>query len=290
MLVRPDLREAAPRGTRSGIDRGSGQGPTGPHHPLRHRATLATLLAALLLTVPVLAAGCGAADAGESPAGAELTVFAAAGLTEAFTEIGELYTAAHPGTTIRFNFAGAPTLVMQLRQGASADVVALADNANIEKVARLVGTPRVFARNKLAIIVEPGNPCAVTCLRDLADPELKVVLGEPTLPGGACADRILAAQGIGVEPVSLEDNIKGVVTKVAMGEADAGMAWVSELTEARGKIDGVVIPDDQNVIESFPIAVVGGTAQDGAAAAFVDLVFSAAGRRVLQANGFMPPE
>ncbi len=93
-----------------------------------------------------------------------------------------------------------------------------------------------------------------------------------------------------MEPVSLEDTIKGVVTKIAMGEADAGVAWVSELTAARGRIDGVVIRDDQNVIESFPIAVVGGCAQVRGAAAFVDLVFSAAGRRVLQANGFMPPE
>lgn len=262
----------------------------GPRHPLHHRVALAALLAALLLAVPALGAGCGAGEAGDDPAGGELTVFAAAGLTEAFTEIGELYTAAHPGAGIRFNFAGAPTLVMQLRQGAPADVVALGDDANMEKVAHLVGVPRAFARNKLTIVVEPGNPRGVTCLRDLADPELKVVLGEPTLPSGACADRLLAAQGIRVEPVSLEDTIKGVVAKVAMGEADAGMAWVSELAAAKGEIDGVVIPDDQNVIESFPIAVVRDSARQRAAAAFVDTVFSAAGRRVLQASGFMPPE
>jgi molybdate transport system substrate-binding protein len=245
----------------------------------------------LLLTFGlVLAAGCGDdASAGDPGETTELSVFAAAGLTQAFTELGEQFSASHPDVKVTFNFAGGPTLVSQIEQGATPDVFAIADTDNMEKVADFMGESQVFARNRMAIIVGPGNPEGIESLADLSDENLKVVLGDPALPAGKCANKILAEQGIVVKPVSLEESVKGIVTKVSFGEADAGMAWVSEIATADGKVEGIDIPDRQNVIELFPIAVAKGCDHADAAQAFVDFVFSDAGQRVLGSYDFMPP-
>jgi molybdate transport system substrate-binding protein len=219
-----------------------------------------------------------------------LQVFAAAGLTEAFTELGDRFSAEHPGVEVTFNFAGAPTLVTQVEQGATPDVFAVADTDNMQKVAGAMGESRVFARNSMTIVVEPGNPRGIDGLEDLADEDLKVVLGDPGLPAGKCASEIFSRAGVTVQPVSLEENVKSVVTKVALGEADAGMAWVSEIGAHVGQVEGVGIPDEQNVVESFPIAVARSSEHSATAQQFVDYVFSDAGQQVLAAAGFMPPE
>jgi molybdate transport system substrate-binding protein len=252
----------------------------------RSRARLAAALAAVAL----LLAGCG----GDEPAGGssatpgEIKLFAAASLTAAFTEIGEQFTNAN-GTKVTFNFAGSQALATQIQQAAPADVFASADLTNMDKVKDLVGTPQNFASNQLQIVVEQGNPRGVQGLDDLAKPDLKVVLAAPEVPVGRYAAEALAKAGVTVQPVSQEDNVKAVVTKVSLGEADAGIVYVTDVTAGGDKVEGVDIPKDQNVVAAYPIATVkAGKAQDQAQA-FMDRVLSAEGQQVLRSHGFLPP-
>ena len=249
-----------------------------------------TRRSALLVAAALLLAACGRAGTGGSPAAApdQLTVFAAASLTGAFTELGRRYTAAQ-GTRVRFNFAGSQALATQLRQGTPADVFASADLANMAKVRDLVGTPRSFASNLLQIVVEKGNPRHVTGLKDLADPGLKVVLAAPDVPAGRYAAQALAKAEVAARPVSQEDNVKAVVAKVALGEADAGIVYVTDVAAGGDKVQGVDIPRDQNVTATYPIATVTAGGNRDKAQAFVDLVLSGQGRQVLRRYGFRPP-
>jgi molybdate transport system substrate-binding protein len=254
----------------------------------RSRTRLAALLAAAALTL----AACGGEDSGGgsgSGPSREIKVFAAASLTAAFTELGQQYTSANGGTKVTFNFAGSQALATQIQQSAPADVFASADLANMDKVKDLVGTPQSFASNLLAIVVEKGNPKGVKGLDDLGNGDLKVVLAAEEVPAGKYAKQVLDKAGVGVTPVSQEDNVKAVVTKVALGEADAGIVYATDVTAGGDKVEGVDIPRDQNVLATYPIATVkAGKAQDKAQA-FVDLVVSDQGQRVLQQHGFLPP-
>ncbi len=255
------------------------------HHLLL--APLALLVTAALLVL----VGCGGTTTGASGSGdgtAQINVFAAASLTDAFTKLGEQFTAAHPGVKVAFNFAGSPDLAMQIQQGAPADVVATADDTTMSSIASLAGQPTTFARNRLAIAVEPGNPKGIKSLSDLAAAGLKVVLAAPQVPAGKYALQAFAKQGVTVKPVSLEDSVKGVVTKVALGEADAGIVYVTDIAAAKGTVQGVTIPAGQNVIATYPIAVVKASTQAQDAQAFVSLVLSSAGQQTLKAYGFLP--
>jgi molybdate transport system substrate-binding protein len=246
-------------------------------------------LAAILLTVlAVLTAGCGGSSAASGGGQRELTVFAAASLTEAFTQLGDQFSAAHPDVKVTFDFAGSSDLVTQLQQGAPADVLATADPGNMDKVAGKTGAPRDFAGNKLMIAVEPGNPKHISGLADLAAKDLKVVLAAPEVPAGKYAQEAFAKAGVTVHPVSLEESVKGVVTKVSLREADAGIVYVTDVTAAQGRIDGVEIPESQNVLATYPIAPLTDSAHPDDARAFVDLVLSADGQKVLAAHGFLP--
>jgi molybdate transport system substrate-binding protein len=249
-----------------------------------------TRLAAALAAAALVLAGCGGDEpsGGTSASPAELTVFAAASLTTAFTEIGERFTAAG-GTKVTFNFAGSQALATQIQQAAPADVFASADTANLDKVADLVGTPRNFAGNQLQIVVEKGNPKGVQGLMDLANPDLKVVLAAPDVPAGRYAAESLAKADVTVEPVSQEDNVKAVVTKVSLGEADAGIVYVTDVTAGGDKVEGVDIPEELNVLATYPIATVKASRAQDQAQAFMDQVLSAEGQQVLKANGFPPP-
>jgi molybdate transport system substrate-binding protein len=255
---------------------------------LRSRIRLAAVLAAAL----VLAA-CGGDDSpssgGSSGSAGGLKVFAAASLTAAFTRIGEQYAAANGGDKVTFNFAGSQALATQIRQGAPADVFASADLPNMDKVKDLVGTPQNFASNLLAIVVEKGNPKGVKALDDLAGPDLKVVLAAEGVPAGRYARQILDKAGVTVNPVSREDNVKAVVTKVSLGEADAGIVYVTDVTAGGDKVEGVDIPEDQNVTATYPIATVKAGKDQAGASAFMDLVLSAEGQQVLEEYGFLPP-
>jgi molybdate transport system substrate-binding protein len=247
--------------------------------------------AAVLVLVAVLLAACaGGRSSGGSPGSSgQLKVFAAASLTAAFTKLGTDFTAANGGTKVTFNFAGSQALATQIQQGAPADVFASADTASMGKVEDLVGTPQSFASNLLQIVVERGNPKRVEGLADLARGDLKVVLAAPDVPAGRYAQQALARAGVTVRPVSQEDNVKAVVTKVSLGEADAGVVYVTDVTAGGDRVEGVDIPKAQNVVATYPIATVKATKLPDEAQAFMDLVRSDQGQQVLKGYGFLPP-
>jgi molybdate transport system substrate-binding protein len=256
---------------------------------LRSRTRLAAMLAVAALAL----AACGGDDDSGGSSGAassgELKVFAAASLTAAFTELGQQYTSANGGTKVTFNFAGSQALATQIQQSAPADLFASADIPNMDKVKDLVGTSQNFASNQLQIVVEKGNPKGVKGLDDLANPDLKVVLAAPDVPAGKYAAQILGKANVTVKPVSEEDNVKAVVTKVSLGEADAGIVYVTDVSAGGDKVEGVEIPQTQNVLATYPIATVKASKNADKAQAFMDLVLSAEGQQVLKQYGFLPP-
>jgi molybdate transport system substrate-binding protein len=252
-----------------------------------------TRLAAVVAVAALVLAACGgndnASSGGSSGSANEIKVFAAASLTAAFNELGQQYTSANGGTKVTFNFAGSQALASQIQQGAPADVFASADTTNMDKVRDLVGAPQSFASNLLQIVVEKGNPKGVKGLDDLANPDLKVVLAAPDVPAGKYAQQALEKARVTVRPVSQEDNVKAVVTKVSLGEADAGIVYVTDVTAGGGKVEGVDIPEDQNVTATYPIATVKASKAQDKAQAFMDLVLSDQGQQVLKKYGFLPP-
>ena len=252
------------------------------------------------IVAAALAAGCGSSGSGSaspSPSGGgsqltgPLTVFAAASLTESFNAAKATLQKAHPGLSITYSFAGSQQLVTQIQNGAPADVIATADMKTMDTLsnAGLVDTPKVFAHNKLEIVVAPGNPKGIKGLADLARSDLTVVLEDPSVPAGNFARQALQKQGITVNPKSLELDVKSELQKVALGEADAGIVYVTDVTAAGSKVSGVAIPDDQNVIATYPVAVVKATSHLAAAQAFVTDVVSGTTQRALRAHGFQGP-
>lgn len=246
---------------------------------------VAPFVGLLLACLTLGGSGCGDEP---SSADAPLTVFAAASLTDAFTELGDEFAAAHPEVTLRFNFAGSGELATQLEQRAPADVFASADMRTMGEASDLVGAQRIFGRNRMMIAVAPGNPHGVTGLSDLASRDLKVVLAAPDVPAGRYAEEILDRAGMAVSPVSLEASVKGVVSKIALGEADAGIVYVTDVAAARDTVTGVAIPTAQNVVADYPIATVSAAINPNTAAVFVDFVLSPAGQATLARHGFSP--
>ena len=230
---------------------------------------------------------------GSSLAFAEtITVFAAASLTEAFRSIGKDFEAAHSGTKIEFNFAGSSTLVRQITEGAPADVFASADEQNMEKAVaagEIAGAAQVFARNRLAIIVPKGNPKQVTSLADLGRPGMTITLAAPAVPVGRYAAEAFAKAGVPVPTGSNEADVKAVVTRVAMGEADAGVVYTTDVAAGGNTVEGVTIPDAHNVVARYPIASLKRAPNQAGAQAFVAYVLSPDGRRALTAAGFLAP-
>jgi molybdate transport system substrate-binding protein len=274
----------SPRGVRRHADLTPRRPAAGPQ--VRQ---LAALLVLAVLTLA--AAACGAASGSAASSGGEpreIGVFAASSLTDAFTKLGSEFTAAHPEVKVTFNFAGSNDLVTQLQQGAPADVLATADTKSMEAAGDLADAPQAFAGNKLVVAVAPGNPEHITGLADLAREDLKVVLAAPEVPAGKYAEEALAKAGVTVKPVSLEVSVKGVVTKVSLGEADAGIVYATDVDAAQGKLEGVAIPDDVNVIANYPLAALAASGHPEDAQAFVDLVLSAEGQKVLADYGFLP--
>ena len=236
-----------------------------------------------LVTVLVIAACSG----NGGPQQAQLTVFAASSLKTAFDRIGDLLRNTSPNAPT-FSYAGTQTLTSQLTQGAPADVFASADTAHITELrdaGLLSGQPTVFAHNKLEIAVAQGNPNGIHSLADLARAGLVIVLADPSVPAGKYAAQALAKAGVVVRPASLEQQVTGVMSKVALGEADAGIVYVSDVVTS-GQVEGVAIPDAQNVVADYPIALLKGAQNQAGANAFIDLVLSADGQAILKAAGF----
>lgn len=219
----------------------------------------------------------------------EIVVLAAASLTEVFTEIGGAFSDAHPELRATFGFGASSELVTQITQGAPADVFASADGANMTKLTTaglVAGAPVVFATNELQIIVAPGNPKRITTVADLAQPGLVVVTCSPDVPIGRYSAQVLANAGVAVTPKSWEANVKGIVTKVISGEADAGIVYATDVRAAGTRAEGIPIPPEIGVVVEYPIAVTRDAPHPEAAQAFVDFVTSANGQRILQTYGF----
>lgn len=255
----------------------------------RHRIVLAA--AALL---GACATSCGSDD--PSPAGTavagDVNVFAAASLKAAYTEIGEAFTTAHPGTKVIFNFAASSALVTQITEGSPADVFASADTANMKRLTDAgdtAGEPKVFATNSLQIIVEPGNPKSITGVADLAAKDLVYVTCAPEVPIGKYAAQVLASAGVTVTPDSLEEDVTGIVTKVTSGEADAGIVYATDVTAAGDKAQGIDIPPTLDVVASYPVVAVKDAPNAAGAQAFVDFVLGEQGRTILASHGFAAP-
>ena len=247
-----------------------------------------------------LLVGCGRKTSSTAPP-RTLVVFAAASLTEPFAEMGGKFEAAHPGVTVIFNFAGSQQLRRQLEQGATADVFASAGMRDMDSAAGVMkhDSIRVFAHNRLIVICPKGNPAGLASAADLARPGLKIDLADASVPVGNYTMRMLDAmdrdpsygggfrQRVLKNVVSREDNVKAVVAKVRLGEADAGIVYQSDATgDSATALFVINVPPAVNQVADYPIGVVAASRQSALAGEFVDYVLSAGGRRILIENGF----
>ena len=252
---------------------------------------------AIVVLVLVLAAGCGSGSANRSSTSASgtsrlhgsLTVFAAASLTESFTDLKAALEQAG-GVSLTESFAGSGALVAQITNGAPADVVATADESSMQVLVDggLVDPPATFAHNRLEILVQPGNPKGIHTIGDLGRRDIVFVTEDDTVPAGTYTAQMLAAAGVTTHPVSKEADVKAAVQKVTSGNADATVVYATDVVAAGTAGQGVAIPADQNVLATYPIAVVKATGSREAAQAFVAYVLSATGQQVLEARGFTP--
>jgi molybdate transport system substrate-binding protein len=259
------------------------------------------VVASILVLSVIFLAACGTPAASSSPAQehATLTVFAAASLTDAFNEIGKAFQAAHPGATIKFNFAGSQTLRTQIEQGAPADVFASADMSNMTTLEseKLAGASQVFIKNQLVVILPPNNPANIASLQDLSKPGLKLVLAASVVPAGKYTllslDQMNTAFGsdfktrVLANVVSNEQDVKEVVAKVNLGEADAGIVYVSDAVAAPN-LKSIAIPAALNEIAQYPIAALNNSTNKNLAEAFIAFVLSADGQAILKKWGFTP--
>jgi molybdate transport system substrate-binding protein len=219
-----------------------------------------------------------------------ITIFAASSLTAAFSAIGADFQKAYPTAMLHFSFAGSSTLVAQVQQGAIGDVFASADEPNMQKLVNAgltAGSPAIFARNKLQIVVPAGNAKHVTGLADLGRMGLVVVLCAPAVPCGHYAAEALQRANVTVTPASQETDVKAVLSKVALGEADAGIVYETDVKAAGGQVQGVDIPEAFNVIADYPIVVLKDSQNVALARAFIGYIH-AAGQRTLARYGFLP--
>jgi molybdate transport system substrate-binding protein len=268
-------------------------------------------IALLIALTAALLAACGLAEmpvptavpATEMPQPRILVVFAAASLTDSFTEIGKNFEAAHPGVTVTLNFAGSQTLSTQITQGAVADVFASANHAEMDKLVsgNLVeqDAPQDFLTNKLIVILPAVNPANVQTLRDLARPGLKLILAADTVPAGKYARQMLDTMAKDpsfgedfktkalANVASNENDIKQVVAKVQLGEADASIVYVSD-SVAAPELKTIEIPANYNVIAKYPIAVLNNALQPDLATDFIAYVLSSGGQAILKKWGFTP--
>ncbi|MFR9728602.1 molybdate ABC transporter substrate-binding protein [Saccharopolyspora sp. MS10] len=244
------------------------------------------VVAALIGSALVLA-GCSGGGAEEPRR--TVTVLAAASLTESFDELAGRFEAENPGVDVRLDYAGSSTLVEQLIQGRGADVFASANTANMDKAAEAgvtAGEPRVFATNELTIAVPKGNPDRIGSLADLAAPGRLVVRCAPEVPCGAAARTVEQAAGVHPRVVSEENDVKSVLRKVAAGEADAGLVYVTDVRSAKDQVQAVDFPEARRAVNDYPIVQLKDAPEPELATRFLDYVHGPAGADVLAAHGF----
>jgi molybdate transport system substrate-binding protein len=245
----------------------------------------------------LLIAGCGGGTGNNGSAAPPqeqrtLTVFAAASLTEVFTELEPRFEEVHPGVDIVFNFGASSDLAQQIVNGGPADLFAAANTSTMQTVvdAGLVeGEPTVFATNVLQIVTAPGNPKGITSFADLARPDLQVVVCAPQVPCGAAVERIEQATGVALSPVSEEPDVKSTLGKVTTGNADAGLVYATDAHAATTSAHGIGFPEAAQAVNDYPIAVIADAETADLAHAFQDLVTGPVGRAVLGSAGFGSP-
>ena len=243
----------------------------------------------------VAVAGCSSGSSSSVPGNTSptglITVFAAASLTGSFTQLGQRFEAAHKGDTVQFSFGPSSGLATQINSGAPADVFASAAPANMQQVVSAGGAshPQNFAKNTMEVAVPPDNPGQVTSVKDLAKSSVKVALCQPQVPCGAVAAQVFNNAGIKVRPVTLQPDVKSVLTQVETGNVDAGMVYVTDVMAAGSKVKGVTIPASENASTLYPIATISSSKHKSIAQAFVSYVLSPAGQQVLRTAGFEKP-
>lgn len=242
-----------------------------------------------------LLAGCGSEDGGGGDAGGlggTLTVFAAASLTDVFTDLAEQLEAEHPDLDVQFNFAGSSALATQITQGAPADVFASANPGQMAAVTEAgltAGEPEVFTANALQIAVPAGNPADVTGLADFGREELTLAVCAPEVPCGAATEDVLAAAGVTAVPDTLEEDVRAALTKVELGEVDAALVYATDIAAAGDSVEGIAFPESEDAVNDYPVCVLADAPNPDAARAFVDLVLSDEGQAALAAAGFRAP-
>lgn len=233
-----------------------------------------------------------------------LNVFAAASLTDAFTALAPTFEAAHPGVNIVYNFAGAQQLAAQIIEGAPADVFASANRKHMDAVITsskvISGTDHAFVRNRLVVITPKENPAGITTLKDLAKPGVKLVFEAKEVPAGQYTlDFLTKASALPeytaaysptvlTNVVSYEDNVRSVLSKITLGEGDAGVVYTTDAATQPDKLQQITIPDELNVIATYPIAPLSDSASPELAQAFVEFVLSPEAKQVFVKYGFIP--
>ena len=221
-----------------------------------------------------------------------LDVYAASSLATPFADAGLAYEKAHPGVKVQFNFGASSDLARFVQEGAPADVFASADMSNMDRVESkdlLDSPPVIFATNYLEIIVEKGNPLNISSLQDLENLDLVFVTTSPDVPIGKYTAEVLKKAGVSITPDSLESNVKGIMLKVASGEADAGIVYHSEVIASDGQVEGVEILAEFNIVAKYPIGIIKNSANKKQAQGFVDFLLSTAGQTLLTQYGFGLP-
>lgn len=222
----------------------------------------------------------------------QLTVSAAASLTDAFESVAAAFEEDNPGVDVLLNLAGSASLREQILGGAPVDVFASADMANMAQVVAAgaaTGEPLVFARNRLQIAVPVGNPGRVTGLEDFADDTLFLGLCAEGVPCGDVARQALAKAEVDPAVDTQEPDVRSLLTKIAEGELDAGITYVTDVMAAGSAVEGIDLPDDLNVATDYPVVVLTGAPNPDLAHRFVEFVRSSRGQSLLTEFGFALP-
>ena len=220
-----------------------------------------------------------------------ITVFAASSLSDVFSVLGAKFQGKHPLVEISFSFASSSTLAIQINNGAPADVFASASSSNMEQVisSKAATITQIFAKNRMAIAVPAANPAKIRMLTDLAKPKIKVAVCQLQAPCGSAALAIFKSARLSFSPITFEPDVKAVLSKVILGEVDAGLVYASDIFSAKKSVIGISIPISINSALPYSIAVLNSSTQQDVAKAFVDYVLSGSGRVALQRAGFLKP-
>jgi molybdate transport system substrate-binding protein len=258
------------------------------------RCALAAVTLAAIAVAGCSSSGSSSTASGSSSSSAQtgtITVLAAASLKETFTQLGQQFEAAHPGDTVKFSFGASSALAEQINSGAPADVFASAATKNMDQVVTTgnASNPQDFAQNVMEVAVPPSNPAKVTSVNDLAKSSVKVALCQPQVPCGVVAAQVFKNAKLTVKPVTLQPDVKSVLTQVELGNVDAGVVYVTDVQAAGAKVKGVTIPANVNATTTYPIAALTHSKVPSIAQAFVAYVLSPTGEQVLKAAGFEQP-